>query len=169
MWRSAALAVFVLFLVGSSTFAAEQWREFRAKDAGFAVMMPGNPTIQHQPLKNGSTVTTITSQEGSSDYIVAYADLPPGWQQKTDRDALLAAARDGAVKAVNGTIRDQHQFSAGGFKGLDVVYDTPSLTLRQRHFIDSDRHFQLTYAGPKGTEQQPDVTRFFDSFRALSK
>lgn len=170
MRRGIARIAFVLVWVGSSTLAADEWQEFQAKDAGFAVMMPEKPAIQNQPLKGGGTATTIAAEQGTSSFVVAYADLPSGWQKTTNRDALLAAARDGAVKAVNGTIREQHKFNNAGVEGLEVVYDTPaSLTLKQRHFIQGDRHFQLTYAGPQGTEGQPEVKRFFDSFRFVSK
>jgi hypothetical protein len=146
------------------------WRDYRAKDAGFAILMPGDPTISPETLDNGKVLLSYEVDLGPTYYSVSYNEIAAGWRQQTTEDGMLDKTRDGAVNAVKGTIRVERKFNFGEVRARELVYDTPDkFTLMQRHYLYGDRLFQVTYVGPLNSESKAEVKRFFDSFRFISQ
>jgi hypothetical protein len=142
------------------------WHDYRAKDASFAVLMPGEPAISPENLNNGKVLMTYEVDLGATYYSVSYNEIDAGWQRQSTADDMLDRTRDGAVGAVKGKLRVDRKFNAGNVRARELVYDTPdNLTLRQRHYLFHDRLYQVTYVGPLNSENNADVKRFFESFR----
>jgi hypothetical protein len=175
--RAAALILLMAAGIGlgsGAALAADQpapakqasWRDYRAKDAGFAVLMPGDPAISPENLNNGKVLMTYEVDLGATYFSVSYNEIDAGWQRQTSSDDMLDRTRDGAVGAVKGTLRVDRKFNVGNVRARELVYDTPdNLTLKQRHYLYGDRLFQVTYVGPPHSENNAEVKRFFESFR----
>jgi len=173
MFKRLACLVGVAFAILSGVVTAnavEAWSEYSWQAGGVAILMPGTPRNVEQPLPNGAKVYSAAVDLGAVYYSVSYSRIAKSLLQKDAAEHILDLTQDGAVSNVKGTLRAKRQFTFGGNHAREIVYDTPDkLTLKQRHYIVDDRLLQVTYVGPLNSENQPEVTRFFDSMRFVER
>jgi len=169
IWAATAVAAFLLgaaFGLTSAASATEaQWQDFRAPDAGFAILMPGKPELSTEKTAKGIVSILQGVDLGDTYWAVSHSDL----QNNLSPDELLNGARDGAIAASKGVMRSQRKLDEGNIPALDVIYDSPTekLTVEQRFYINRKQLYQAVYVGPVNSETAPEVVRFFDSFRFI--
>jgi hypothetical protein len=148
-------------------------------DAGrFVATFPGS--VQRDSRQVDSAVGKIAMNMvyhdgGEVAYMVIYSDYPAGSVANSGgAEKVCANASDGAVKAVNGTIRTSSSFQLGDVRGLQVLADIPpkdpslpagASFARLRFFVVGDRLFQVMYLGPASRETNPEGLAFLNSFR----
>jgi hypothetical protein len=72
----------------------------------------------------------------------------------------------GLLAATKGRLIRQARIEQDGIDGREVVTELPDrAVMRQRLFQVGNRLYQAVYAGPSGTEAQPEVETFLQSFR----
>lgn len=166
----ARAALVVASLAALPTLAAEQWREFKPANAGFSVLMPGQPQAEVQPIKGSTEPNHLfgVNDQGRS-FIVSYADYPAEAVKKASADDLFKGVEHGAAEAIHGSIRSDRSIVAFGHPAREAVIDGPSHTMKARYFLAGRRFYQVAYFGPKGSESSPEATNFLDSFRVTGQ
>ncbi len=161
--RSALLFGLVLSV---PALAADTWSEFKSSEGGFAVLMPGQPKLEQQPIEGATTPNNIYGvQQGDRSFVVSYHEYAPDVIKRTTADRLLAGVEHDSADAVKGTVRVDRNMVLGGHQAREVVIDKGAQTMKARYVLAGDRLYQVVFLGAKGAENGPDATKFLDSFR----
>lgn len=147
------------------------WRELHSNDGGFAVMFPAKPNEVTREVKIGGTSLhwhMLSTEVNGMAFGVGYANLPA----EVDGNVLLAAARDGLVRNINGRISIKEPVTLPGLNGHEfqadgAAQDKPIL-LAARLLIGSNKLYQITFIGPRERSGEVDLRFYLDSFRMLS-
>jgi len=178
-WRLglAVLALVVMTLVvgrsalgqGQGATGEAQWHTITGPDKSFTADMPAAPKYTATQMKTGAgtmyTMHQYLLEQGDVAYVVQSAVYPTEVNVTNPR-ANLQGGLDNAAKNMEGgkwgsvdwvTYQGQTGVSATGVRGGHAIRSFSVLKGRQI--------FTLTYAGPAGTAQSPDVARFVNSLR----
>ena len=172
MIRIASLtALLSLVLLGAQFARAQQWFDHRPDGAGYRVEFPTKPTENSQDLSIAAgTVKMRTSAVEIGDKIfLAIDSLYPTSVDAGDPQANLDSARNGGVRNVNGTLRQEERLTIGSAPARRMVIDIPQTNQVADALLvlDGRRLYQAVYVGPRGTENAPEVRRFLSSFALL--
>ena len=135
--------------------------------------MPGKTTIKTNavPTELGEIKAHITSAtQGESAFLVIYADYPES-VLKADPQSILAGARSGAVKRMNGQLQSEKKITLNGFAGREfaatavVGQEKKKMFVRARLYLARRRLYQLIVVGPEKTKPTDAIKTFFDSFK----
>src|SRR5262245_27164669 len=92
--------------LGSGCAPAKDWRRVEPETGGFSGEMPGDPKVGSQqvntpigPIKVVQYTVTLPNRE----YVISSTAMPPNAPVATTAQRL-DGARDGAVRAINGTL-----------------------------------------------------------------
>ncbi len=111
------LLVLAILLIGCQR---STWEEFSSSEGAFSILMPGAPT-EHTNTVN-TAVGPIDAyffllEQKDIAYMVGYSDYPDTVVQKTNPDAILEGARNGAVANVQGKLLKELIISLNGYPG----------------------------------------------------
>lgn len=153
---------------------ALDWREFRAEDGGFTVLLPQRPGQAEKKLASpaGEVMMKMYSVRVEETVLGAgYADFASAPDSAT-QDAMHAAL----LKNIEGTIASDKPVAArqGGFPaGREIVKrgrigqggSAVEGELRARFFVQDKRYYQLVMIGRKGALPEADADLFMASFK----
>jgi hypothetical protein len=160
------------------------WREIKAGDAGFAILLPDKPRTETREIAfEGGTIrmTIVSTGVGPTLFAAGVAQLPPESVATARLDSTVAWFRDALVRNIDGRItatqpialaptaaaghlvRAGEVVEARGRAGKD---GRPARLAARFHVVD-DRLYQLVAIGAEG-ELTPDALEtFFTSFRLI--
>lgn len=141
------------------------WREFRATDGGFTVLLPQKPGQAEHKLATplGSIALKQYSVRIDQTVLAAgFADFP----QPPDAGAL-DMMQGGLARSMNGKITAGKPLAAGNLTGREIVITGADgkAEMRARLYVRGKRYYQVVLAGSRGGFAQADADMFFDSFR----
>ncbi len=159
--RLTAAAAVCLFLVGGA-FAYT----LESTEANFTVEMPGEPKLSRMNEKTYNGVPFERLQwlvdQGSRAWIISYNAYPDSFTWTYD------IGMRGSLQNTKGTLKNRRSVRVQGVTGEELLIETPDgMMLRQQMFLVGSKLYQSIYAGPKGTENQDDVSAFLNSFHIV--
>ena len=148
------------------------WKELTSAEGGFTIQMIDGAKMSKEKtptaLGDVELVTWLGENEGKV-YYVAFVDYPKGALKNAE--GALDGARDGAVKAVKGTIVSEKRIKVAGHPARDLAVSAQAegttLALRVRLIMAANRLYTLQVVVPGGSlaVAETEATRFFDSLR----
>jgi len=150
------------------------WREFRADDGGFTLLMPQKPGQAERKLATPMGAVTMKMYSVRIDETVlgaGYADFP------APLDAHgLDVMRDALVKSLGGTLAGEKPVSSAGPAGiagrevlvagtLGAGEKSAPAEMRARLYTRDKRYFQVLLVGKKGAFESGDADMFLNSFK----
>ena len=102
-------------------------------------------------------------------YSIAYTVYPvdPVGAMDGNPELVLDGARNGAAKNVGGTVSSEKRVTVGKYRGRDIsiVIADKSVTVWLRMVSAQNRLYTLQAILPSHPTRDPEVTRFFESFK----
>jgi hypothetical protein len=162
--------VIVLLMVLLFSGCGKQgWKEFRSKDAGFSVSMPGVPVVEikstDSPL-GPLDFHLFTFEREDCVYLVGYTDYPDSFIENSSQDSLLDIACFGAVANLGGKSVENKEMFLDGYPGrsIKIVQKESRSTYNTRLYLAENRLYQVTVLTMKGRKFCEDDKKFMDSF-----
>ena len=160
-----------LFVVGfaGESVAEEQWRTISNTDRSFFVDMPGVPKHSSDKGKtisgNEYTSDAYIVELGNEAFVVTTTVYPAGVDTSNPRRNLQSGL-DNARKGMDDkTVSGVKWATIQGLPSVDAVGVRGGYAIRILSLMDGRRIIVLTYAGPPGTANSSNATRFVESFR----
>lgn len=150
---------------------ALDWREVRAPDGSFSVLMPQKPGKSERALATPAgpvTMRMLAARVGDSVFGVGVADFA------TPPDAALKdGLRDALVRNLNGRLVSDKPVANGAAAGREIVVVGSSgagagavtVHLRARLLCAGQRYYQVAAVGRDGALPETDAEMFLASFR----
>jgi hypothetical protein len=166
--RTAVVAAPIL-LAGCSP--ALDWREVRAEDGAFAVLLPAKPGRSERSLATPAgpvTMRMLVARSGETVLGAGVADFAVA------PDAGLAdALRDALLRNIGGRITAERAVTQGGASGREIAAagqagggaNAAAIELRARLLFKGQRYYQVAAVGRKGDLSEADIDMFLASFR----
>jgi hypothetical protein len=154
--------------VTTAPASGEKWT---SPDGVFAVDFPVEPSVQNlqTPLPDGTTIpVTAYLAELDGGAVIASCVVAPGGVDP-DTNAVLEAARDGALENVNAVLADSETIELQGRRGLEfsgTIGQTGSILAR--NYVDGDQVCQVLVIGEPASIADA-APRFLDSFEFLQE
>lgn len=172
MRRLARLAVLALATaLLAACYPELDWRELQWRDGNFAIMFPARPKEVTREVRLGGAVLELHMVSAEVDdmaFGVAYADLPAG----VDADVLLATARDGLVRNVNGRVVEEQPVSLPGLNGHAFRAEGRAadrdMVVAARVLTGNGRFYQVLFVGPRARAEEVDLDFYLGSFKRLN-
>jgi hypothetical protein len=162
-----ALAVAAL---AASAVRASGWPVFAPADGRFAVELPGQPVIErdsHWTPVGSVVMTKYWLRVGDSLLAVEMHDIPPVASALVSDDRILDGAREGVLHDVSGTQIEGKSLTYQGAPARDFRYRLPGEARLEERVLAVlvERRLYLVTGMARAPESDPDVARFFASFR----
>ena len=153
------------------------WQEYKSQDEAFTIQMPGKPSesVQRQSTPAGEyqmhVAMAIHNQQSA--FITAYADYPSNFKD-IPAQSLLDLASQGALSRSSATLVSKKNISLDGYPGLELEMLPPGNMpgggrLVTRIYWAAPRIYILFGGGPKSSETDAALTRYFESFKIRKK
>ncbi|HEX6731025.1 MAG TPA: hypothetical protein VF074_13465 [Pyrinomonadaceae bacterium] len=164
----------VLIIAATLTIVAQEhsrqtpdtWVRFNSELGRFTVMLPQNPTEKTETVRSnvGPYTTHLFSVRSvKTVFLVGWVDYAPSFNFVAQSE--LNANRDNFVKAINATVLNSNNARIDGYQSLEFTAETTDTVYRSRVYIVGRRPYQLIAGTVKGTDDETNVTRFFESFK----
>ena len=163
------------------------WQDFNSAEGKYSVQFPGKPEDESVTYRPGPQVHAHMVKLPKATFLVAFIDLPPGIQLDY-REAIqgmtwlvggrVTTERDWTIdgntgKEIEMSITDTPFFPVGwvaiaGNKGKQVELPVNKMKAgfaSSRMVVINNRLYQIVVIGETATFDDPDVKRFFDSFK----
>ncbi len=160
--------------IATSETSVEGWVTFSSEEGGFTMLLPKQPKEQRQPITTAAgSVDTIMyiAEVGNTAFGAGFSDFPAS-ASHADPQTVLAGARDGAAKNVNGTVIDEKPIELDGHPGLEIAVEIPAgaavpggAMYRGRLYLVNNRLYQVIYVALKKDENSAEYQKLFDSFQ----
>lgn len=169
-----AITLVLAFSLAGISAAAEQWQTVSVPADGFVVQMPGHPKTKTEPTEMGGLQGTVSRYEISADdayWGISAASFGTPFSKSVPE--TLDMARDRALNAAHGQIRDDKAITMGTVPGRELVYfiqnertNNHRMVVRQRiYMIGKNKLVQQAYIGTPGSERSQQVNYFFNSIK----
>ncbi len=158
-------------LCGLAAEHEHEWSVYQPGNCACYIKLPANPEYQTN-IVDAMATHVYTAKDATKSpafiYSIGFGDYPKQKVAETDgAKKLLDADRDSFLKAVNGKLlaettiaKDNHPGRAALISGEDG-----KAHYMLREYLVENRIFQLVVCIPATMEDDPDVTKFFDSFQ----
>lgn len=172
MIRIASVATLLsLALFGTQFAQAQQWIHHQPSGAGYRAEFPAKPVENSHDLSTpaGPVKIRTSAVDVGGKIFMTIDSVYPMSVDVGDPQANLDSARDGGVRNVNGTLRQEERLTVGSAPARRMVIDMPQTSQAADALLILDgRHlYQAVYVGPRGTEKAPEVRRFLSSFALM--
>ena len=146
------------------------WREVRGTGAPFTVMLPAKPASHARLIDLDGIAVTMTMTAAEVDgvtFAVGAAALP----DTTQSQQALNAMKNGLVRNINGTIREEKSSPAGTTPiTITLEASSPPTQNSQRlllaRFVAKGEHvYQVIVAGEEQAVSREEADTFFASFK----
>ena len=162
-----ALQPFALLLALACSRA--EWTTVSSPEGGFEVEMPAVPELARHTVDTvvGPLEFTVHSARlGSASYQIIWVEYPEGAIE--DAEAVLDAARDGAVARSGSRLVREDRIALDGHPGREIELDVQGRIIGlDRLFLVGNRLYQILLAGDAGDLRSEEATRFLESFRLI--
>lgn len=169
----ALLLILPLILFAACTPKLD-WREFRADDGGFTVLMPQKPGQAERKFATPMGDVTMKLYSVRIDETVLGAGFAD-FAAPVDAHAL-DVMRDALVKSLGGKLASEKPVSSGGpqpLSGREIVVagtlgtgeKAAPVELRARLYARDKRYYQVVLAGKQGGFEAGDADMFLNSFK----
>lgn len=159
----------------ATTQLESAWEKFSPAGGGFSVLMPGKPTAKDQEVETnlGKLINHMYTLSASPNlYMVTYAEFPTRVTDPAVIKAMLDNARDKAVSATGGELKNQKEVKLGENLGREWLVTIPSLggIARARAYWVDHGLYQILVLSPAdknpAAEKSREATmlKFLDSF-----
>ena len=175
-WRFSPLPFAVALMVLATLFgltgcskppAEPGWVAFSSATGKFTAMMPSKPeeTINKTPTGEETHTFSLTLALSNIRAIsVGYVEQPAAVQGNSDR--VLNAAKDQAVKGLDGRLLREKPVTLGSFPGKEIEFALPKgNVVVQRIFLAHNRQYTAMVITSASKTTSPEVDRFFNSFK----
>jgi hypothetical protein len=161
-----AIGLFVATLVLSQTV---DWKEHAYPDDGFAIAAPSEPTFQKQIMK------AVPGEVEAHIYIVPLknaqlmlicATLHPN-DKRTPEEVLSDAKK--VVNVTDSKLAFEKKISLGEHPGIEIELEDAQYHQHSRAYLLDRRVYTLVAATYKNLPFPPEMQRWYESFRLLSK
>ncbi len=158
----------------------EAWKTYSSTPCRFTVLFPGTPTTTDNSYDTdfGRCDAQSYTVKASAEYVVSYTDyvmeleLDPKEFNKT-----LDYIRDGSMEKLKAKILDESAVSVDGHKGRMIRLATPDESITTVKAFAVEKRLYLIIVTTPAVSQTADglpvnqswVTKFFDSFKVVSK
>jgi hypothetical protein len=161
MNRICRLTVPALLLCLAAGCGKLDFKEYTSAQGKYSVLMPGTPKKETRPA--GPLTLHFEMVENRNDaWGVGYADLPPG----TPFD--YEGAVKGMANANGGTVNVNRDFTLDGVKGREVEISITKPVkgyTTARIIVVNNRLYEVLAVGTKQKLDDPEVKKFFESFK----
>ena len=178
--RKYLAAILVLLMTASIALCVQkvgEWIKYTSPEGRYIVSLPTQPKLstQEAATANGEKFPQFMASviEPEIAFFVSYFDFVPGTIFSAD------AARDGMVKAVNGTLISESAITLGGYPGRELkvvtrgkepAAATVEYMVHARLYEAGKRVYVLQFIFPRRLEGEAlagKATKYFDSFQVL--
>jgi hypothetical protein len=153
--------------------AADEWKQYRYPDEGFAVEFPRAPTTKELPSSPQRVrgIQRTAQDDAGTEYMGQATLYQPGVRAKYPAVVLLRAAIDGLRNAGKCTLREARDFPFPGAVAREVILDKcgEGSTAKARFVLLGDWLYLVLAIGRPGIEQSADTSRLLDSFTVIGK
>jgi hypothetical protein len=172
-----ALLLAVIF-IGLAACSRSEWQELALSDAGFTVLMRGQPNYARQPVATpaGKMEAHLYSSDRPDSYFaVGYSDYPLKLIVGVPPQQVLSGVRDTWVRRIDGKLimQDSGVKLAGKHSGLEFIargtVNGADTFLQARLYLVDQRLYQLIALGRTSELPQGVVNRFLNSFRLIDE
>ncbi len=169
------LVIAVILLLSACSFINAQqpiWKEFRADEGGFSVLMPGVPALNRVTVNTFSGVkeahTFIVNEGELNEYIIAYSKYAKTDSIKGSTDKMFDNIRNGILLDQRGKLLSEAAITLDGYSGREIAVERPDgVITRARFYVVENRFYQLS-VNAKANGREPEATRrFLDSFKLV--
>jgi hypothetical protein len=156
---------------GLGTAHAETaWQELKSPTCKSSIQFPGKPTEQKQKVPSAAgeldaTMYLFESAGGTGAFVLMCNDYPKDLVDKATSDKILAGARDGAAKQMEGKVVSEKKLTLGGFPGLEVEIDTGEFRYTARLILAKTRLHQAVSMMKRDKPNPGDTRKFLDSLK----
>ncbi|WP_223638764.1 hypothetical protein [Corallococcus sp. EGB] len=132
---------------GGGAAPATAFKPYEATE-GFVIAMPTEPQVERKQVPLGAnTVNTAAFSSRTEDgtiYSVSTADYPERLVASRPPEALLNEGKDGLVKQVQGTIKEEADITLDGYPGKSYTVSSPVVgEVKARNFLVGPRLYTL--------------------------
>jgi hypothetical protein len=172
-----ALFAAVIFVVLAAC-GGSQWQELALSDAGFTVLMRGQPNYARQQVDTpaGKMQAHLYSSDRPDSYFaVGYSDYPLKLVVGVPPQQVLSGVRDTWVRRIDGKVitEDNGVKLARKYPGLEFTargtVNGADTFLQARLYLVDQRLYQLIALGRTSEMPQGVVNRFLNSFRLIDE
>ena len=155
--------------------ADREWNTYQPGDCTCYIQLPANPEYQTQSV-DSTAIHIYTAKDMTRTpafvYTVSFGEYPK--EKISDAEHLkktLEGDRDGFAKSVNGKLLTDKAATLGKWPVRIFTYSGEDGLARYilREIIIENRIFQLVVCVPKDKTEDPDIAKFFESFRLPKK
>jgi hypothetical protein len=177
--KKSALLLFILCLIGTSSFAqAEKWSLF--KEDGFEILFPDKPKFNSQTTNSaiGPLVINMYMHEASakdenlvySVMTTVYPDSLVSSDNKEQLPTFFRGAIDGGVKNAKGKLLSESEIETQGFPGrkIKISFNGDANIISIYAYLVKNKLYMLQVVGTAKKENNQSARQFFESFK-LSK
>jgi hypothetical protein len=174
--RALRLLLLAAVALAAAACGQSEWRPLEVSEAGFRVLMRGDPryTAQTVPTPEGPmTAHLYSSDRPLSYYAVGYSDYPLALVAGEDPQKIFSGVRDTWVRRVRGHIVGPQSplTLAGRYPGLEFTAEGEArgeaVFVQARLFLVGQRFYQVIATGRKNEVPQGEVNRFLNSFTLI--
>ena len=160
---SAALILSCL-LSGCERRREENW--VRISEAGFAVMMPGQPFRTEDP---GAAIYRL--EHGEEQYVVSYYPLLASEQGRVEQAFEQARNKFYTTVGNGGTVVEEHPITLEGHQGREYIIEVPrhGRVIRQRIYLTGSTAYLVGVSRLSRQSFSADAERFLNSFELPSR
>jgi hypothetical protein len=153
-----------------------EWRPLEVSEAGFRVLMRGQPGYAKQDVNTPAgrmTAHLYSSDRPSSYYAVGYSDYPLALVVGENPAKIFEGVRDTWVRRIGGRLvaPDSKLTLAGGYSGLEFTAEGKNrgsdAFVQARLFLVDQRLYQVIAMGRKNEVPQGEMNRFLNSFQLV--
>jgi hypothetical protein len=132
---------------GAAATPAPAFKPYEAAE-GFSIGMPAEPQVERKQVPLGAnTVNTAAFSSRTEDgtiYSISTADYPERLVASRPPEALLNEGKDGLVKQVQGTIKEEADVTLDGYPGKSYTVSSPVVgEVKARNFLVGPRLYTL--------------------------
>ncbi|MFB1480223.1 hypothetical protein [Corallococcus sp. RDP092CA] len=132
---------------GTAEAPAPAFKPYEATE-GFTIGMPTEPQVERKQVPLGAnTVNTAAFSSRTEDgtiYSISTADYPERLVASRPPEALLNEGKDGLVKQVQGTIKEEADITLDGYPGKSYTVSSPVVgEVKARNFLVGPRLYTL--------------------------
>ena len=150
----------------ASTPNPNAWAKFTSEEGRFSVFIPGIPKdqVQTTPSNIGPYTTHLfTLRNPRHVFLIGYVDYDPSFN--FNPQAELEANRDQFVKNLKATLVASRNVKVDGYSALEFTAVTEERIFKSRVYIVGRRPYLIVLGSPKGVDDAPALSRFFNSFK----
>ena len=173
-----SLGIIFVFISGISA-QERTWKPFSPTNSNWTINAPGILKPDSEALKSSSDKGSYSYNDFTGFFVVIYRDSPKRWVPwKPDYPAYMRKNRDEAIKAVNGKLIRDDEFTNGNIKGREILIRMEGTTVRDREsqtkityrverarmFFNGKRFYVLLVVLPEDEINAPEITNYLNSF-----